>query len=762
MANSPSGSIAAGQTISLDGDIRTALTLGAGSVIFVAPGAHLSLFAGIVARGSVTIVVAAGATLFAPGPMPATVAITLEGAGSVLALAASTLGTFAAIVAGFTPGSVIDIAGARITAVVRRGKVAGLYGLTLNAGATTLGTILVGAGLPGAVLAVPDGIDGSNLLNGPAIGAPTPLAPAETGPPRAYTWVGGANASWSGAANWSGDDGGPVVSVPGARDSITLAGAATRFLTVAGAGTVDSLRVMGAVAIAGPVTSAAVLIGRSGTDALVITAGSHLTAGSVTLAAGDLIVQGGTLDCHGLLELSGTLDLLSGGMVRAAAMRLGTGLLRMSTDAQLVVGSDTRTPVGSITIGPGATLAASGTIDAPILLDGTLEVIGGTLALFGAVTGAGTIDLDPGATLFAAAATGPVAFPSGAGATLEILTGVGAGAVLGFGTADVLDLAGVIAAPPAWDPAGTLDLGTLGRLTLTLAAGIDPSLARFDASPDGQGGTAIRVIPCFTAATLLRGEGGLRTAGDVRPGEWLMTASGPARRVTWVGRTLVESQDRAAHPQLDPVRIRQGAFGATPVRDLLVSPEHALLITTPSGRRLVPAVALLDGHAIDRARGRGKIDYVHIAFDQHDAVLAEGVACETFLVASREDPRATFARSMGPRPPVGPPLAPRVSLGPELELIRSQLGLSRATRPMADLRGNLDRATRLAGGWLLSGWATGSTRLTLLADGRPVASLLPNGWRADLEHAGIDSGHAAFAVSVPHLPPETRLSLLRA
>jgi len=64
------------------------------------------------------------------------------------------------------------------------------------------------------------------------------------------------------------------------------------------------------------------------------------------------------------------------------------------------------------------------------------------------------------------------------------------------------------------------------------------------------------------------------------------------------------------------------------VRDLLVSPDHALLVDGI----LIHAGALVNGASITRETGApATFVYYHVELDDHSLVLAEGVPAETFI-----------------------------------------------------------------------------------------------------------------------------------
>ena len=74
-----------------------------------------------------------------------------------------------------------------------------------------------------------------------------------------------------------------------------------------------------------------------------------------------------------------------------------------------------------------------------------------------------------------------------------------------------------------------------------------------------------------------------------------------------------------------------------PERDLRVSPLHRVLVGSPKldlmfgiGEALVSARHLVNGSTIVQDFDGGEIEYFHLLFDQHEIVLAEGLATESF------------------------------------------------------------------------------------------------------------------------------------
>ena len=135
------------------------------------------------------------------------------------------------------------------------------------------------------------------------------------------------------------------------------------------------------------------------------------------------------------------------------------------------------------------------------------------------------------------------------------------------------------------------------------------------------------LMACFASGTRLRAARGEVAVEDLRVGELVETASGALQPVQWIGHRHV---DIAAHPrphEVTPVRIAAGAFGpGAPVRDLLVSPDHAVFVEGV----LIPARRLINGASIVQQPAHS-VTYWHVELAEHDILLADGLPCESYL-----------------------------------------------------------------------------------------------------------------------------------
>lgn len=176
-----------------------------------------------------------------------------------------------------------------------------------------------------------------------------------------------------------------------------------------------------------------------------------------------------------------------------------------------------------------------------------------------------------------------------------------------------------------------------------LASGYD-QLAYFHVTPIRNGvrgetdGVYIQLLICVARGTRIATPDGEVPVESLAVGDLVDTVDGPAQAVRWIGSRMVGKAELAARPHLRPVRIRAGALGENrPVRDLLVSPQHRVLL---GGWRaellfgedevLAPAKALVNDDTIRIDTAAEEVEYFHILFDTHQIMLTEGLPTESF------------------------------------------------------------------------------------------------------------------------------------
>lgn len=143
------------------------------------------------------------------------------------------------------------------------------------------------------------------------------------------------------------------------------------------------------------------------------------------------------------------------------------------------------------------------------------------------------------------------------------------------------------------------------------------------------------LVTCFLAGTAIATPDGDRAIETLAPGDGILAADGRVLKVKFVSQQTISPLFNSA-PRARPVRIARGALGENrPARDLLVSPGHAIFMDGI----LVRAGALVNGTTITQAAMEKSFVYYNIECDDQELIVAEGLACESFL---DEAPRRVF------------------------------------------------------------------------------------------------------------------------
>jgi hypothetical protein len=265
-------------------------------------------------------------------------------------------------------------------------------------------------------------------------------------------------------------------------------------------------------------------------------------------------------------------------------------------------------------------------------------------------------------------------------------------------------------------------------------------------------------IACYVTGTRISTFDGHRAVESLEIGDLVMTMSGVARPVKWIGRRSYGGRFVMGRKDILPICIKAGALDdQLPTRDLWISPHHAMYLQGV----LIEARDLVNGVSIFQAEQVEKVEYFHIELDSHDVISAEGALSETFI---DDDSRGMFhnAHEYGALYPCAAQgaacyCAPRRSDGYEMEAARrginARAGLlhSSGSPQAGPLRGFVD----LISGRSIAGWAQNLDHrdapvcLDVFADGVLIGQILASRYRGDLERAGIGNGAHAFEFTPP-------------
>lgn len=133
---------------------------------------------------------------------------------------------------------------------------------------------------------------------------------------------------------------------------------------------------------------------------------------------------------------------------------------------------------------------------------------------------------------------------------------------------------------------------------------------------------------CFLHGTLIDTPQGRIPVQDLAAGDSVITLDNGAQQIRWIGSSRVSGLGALA-----PIRIGAGALGND--RDLLVSPNHRMLLTGPRAELLfgegevLLAAKFLTSDARVEAEPRPVAEYFHILLDRHEIIFAEGAPAES-------------------------------------------------------------------------------------------------------------------------------------
>ncbi|WP_417269877.1 Hint domain-containing protein [Celeribacter sp.] len=147
---------------------------------------------------------------------------------------------------------------------------------------------------------------------------------------------------------------------------------------------------------------------------------------------------------------------------------------------------------------------------------------------------------------------------------------------------------------------------------------------------------------CLTSNIAIFTSRGEVPAGSLKVGDRVFTRDNGPQKIEWVGRRNLSALHLERHKSLMPVLIEKGALGGElPERDLVVSPEHRLLLaadrkalyaqhhdTLSAAKHLVGLPGISQFKPLD-------VSYVHFQFENAEVVLTNGFWSECFHPAAK-------------------------------------------------------------------------------------------------------------------------------
>lgn len=136
-------------------------------------------------------------------------------------------------------------------------------------------------------------------------------------------------------------------------------------------------------------------------------------------------------------------------------------------------------------------------------------------------------------------------------------------------------------------------------------------------------------VPCFASGTRILTPAGERVVEDIAVGDLVVTPDGRQVPVLWHGASHLTAAGLLDRCELRPIRIKAGRYDNR--RDLVISPQHGIVVAGEEGRVLIRARHLAElGLGARVARGIRGVTYHHLLLPRHDLVLAEGAETESY------------------------------------------------------------------------------------------------------------------------------------
>lgn len=145
-------------------------------------------------------------------------------------------------------------------------------------------------------------------------------------------------------------------------------------------------------------------------------------------------------------------------------------------------------------------------------------------------------------------------------------------------------------------------------------------------------------VICFAQGTHILTPDGPRTVETLREGDLVQTKDNGVQALRWTGGRRISGARLYAMPHLRPIRLKADALGmGQPDEDLIVSPQHRMVVRGAAARELfnadevlVAAKDLVNDRSIVIERTLREVHYIHLLFDAHQVIIANGLETESF------------------------------------------------------------------------------------------------------------------------------------
>lgn len=203
---------------------------------------------------------------------------------------------------------------------------------------------------------------------------------------------------------------------------------------------------------------------------------------------------------------------------------------------------------------------------------------------------------------------------------------------------------GYYSTDPSNSGATTAYKGSMSQIIVTLSSGEQFYIDQYNDFANATTGwlavsSVTANVTCFARGTQIKTLYGEINVEDLKEGTPVLTTGSSYQPVRWIGSRKFGPSDLKKHPNIHPIRIKPGALGrGLPYCELLVSPQHRVLVNAPAVERmfntkevLIAAKQLLALEGIEIAHDLEEIEYWHFLLDDHQVIYSNGARTETMF-----------------------------------------------------------------------------------------------------------------------------------
>lgn len=144
-------------------------------------------------------------------------------------------------------------------------------------------------------------------------------------------------------------------------------------------------------------------------------------------------------------------------------------------------------------------------------------------------------------------------------------------------------------------------------------------------------------VVCFSSGTHILTPRGEIPVNELKVGDHVITLDHGPKPILWIS-TSRHVWPGSSDKEL-PILISSGTFGPNaPRRDLIVSPQHKILLSLASREDcsnvfevLAPAKGMTEVSGVRCMKGKREVVYYHMLLEDHEVLVSEGVASESFF-----------------------------------------------------------------------------------------------------------------------------------